>query len=82
MQPDAAHEVGAGDRIGIGVKPLVTHGLNRNVRAADRAVLAERIVNPLRQLAMSEVGRFGWPAMPLTANLNGLAAQLGQTAQR
>src|SRR3954447_26435144 len=51
LQPGTAHEVGARDRIGVGIKPLVAHSLNGNVRTADRAMLADCVVNPLRQLA-------------------------------
>ncbi len=49
LQPDAAHEVGARDWIGVGVEALVAHRLNGNVSATDRAMPARVAYAPLRE---------------------------------
>ena len=56
LQRDAAHEVAPGRLVVHGIEALVVHRLGRDVSATGFAMLAERVEDPLRQLAMPEIG--------------------------
>src|SRR5665213_504017 len=59
LQTDAAHEIGTGGGIVVRVQTLISHRPDSDIDTGNRLALAERIVNPLRQLAVLKEWRFG-----------------------
>jgi hypothetical protein len=64
LKRHAPHEIRPGHRIVICIKPFVAHRGHGNGNARHCAADPHRVIDPLRQLAVREVQRFGRAPMP------------------